>query len=74
MVQVLPAMAEAKADSAYCTYSTIKIDSELLSLLKGLAGFRKTSTQELASDVLNEWIAKELKRKPIARRPPKPRS
>lgn len=70
MVQVLTPMAARE----FCTYSTIKIDSELLPLLKGVAGFRKTSTQELASDILNEWLAKELDRKPLKRRTPKPRS
>lgn len=57
----------------YCSYSTAKVDSEVLNAAKAAALLSGKSFQEWLSDVANDAAAKELNRKPIKRKPPKPR-
>lgn len=57
----------------YCKYATVKVDEELLFLLKAAAALDKKSTQEWLSDLVNEAAAKRTGEKPVKRKPPKPR-
>lgn len=56
-----------------CPYSVVKIDSDILPLAKAVALLENKPLPEWLSDIVNDAAAKELNRKPIKRKPPKPR-
>lgn len=56
---------------AFCTYISVKIDTDILPLAKAAAALRKQSVQDFLSDIANEEAAKVLERNPIKRKPPK---
>jgi len=66
-------MAEDKHQSEYCTYASLKIDSEVLAVVKFAADLAGQKVQEYVSDIMNEISAKATNRKPVKRRPPRPR-
>ena len=72
----MSSVAMPMADDAdlYCRYSVAKIDSELINLAHAASRLRGKTFQEWLSDVVNDAAAKELGRKPIKRKPPKPRT
>lgn len=70
--QVAP-MAE-KTDAEFCSYRSLKVDDEVLRLLKLYTVTEGGLMQDIASDILNEVISKRLGRKPINRKPPPPRA
>jgi hypothetical protein len=58
---------------AYCTYSSVKLDSALVWRAKTAAAKAQKPIQEWLSDLVNEATARELREKPIHRLPPRPR-
>lgn len=63
-----------KSDPTYCTYASTKLDDQLVDLAQAAALLTGRRTiQEYISDAVNEAVARDLKRKPIARRPPPPK-
>ena len=69
-----PSMAE-EAPEQFCKYIGTKIDSEVYPLARAAAALSDNATvQEFISDVVNVAASKILNRKPIKRRPPKPKS
>lgn len=75
----MPALAEPMPPKkqpvgGYCTYASTKVDDEVYPLARAAAALQGQSTQELISDAVNEWAAKILKREPVKRRPPEPKS
>lgn len=57
----------------YCRYSVAKVDVEVLVVAKAAALLDGKTIQEWLSDLVNEASAKSLNRKPVKRKPPKPR-
>lgn len=58
----------------YAVYISVKMDADVLKLAKGAAGVLGLSVQDYISDVINVAAAKELNRKPVKRKPPRPRT
>lgn len=74
MAQVALAMAKDKPEKPkYCTYSTVKLDSEVLLKARAASSLKGRRLQEWLSDLANEAAAQELGHKPIVRRRPPPR-
>ena len=67
---VATAMAKKRES---CTYSTTKLDSEVLPLARAAASLNGKRIQEWLSDLANEAAARTLNRDPIVRREPPPR-
>lgn len=61
---VATAMAEE-----FCTYSVVKLDSEVLRLVKAASALEGKHTQDWLSDVANAAASARLNHKPIKRRP-----
>jgi hypothetical protein len=69
-----PSMAE-DTPKEFCEYVGTKIDTEVYPLARAAAALSGNVTvQEFISDAVNAAAAKVLNRKPIKRRPPKPKS
>lgn len=58
----------------FCRYSTTKIDSAVIGPAKAAALLDGKTFQEWLSDLANEESARQLKRKPVHRKPPPPRA
>lgn len=71
MSQVAFAMAET---SEFCNYTTTKVDDEVLPLVKAAAALTGLKVQEFVSNVLNDAASKAIGRKPIKRKPPRPKA
>lgn len=72
---VLQPMAKKpqKPETAYCEYTSTRIDTVLLPLARAAAALSgDVSTQEFISDAVNEAAARVLGRHPIKRLPPPP--
>lgn len=67
---VATAMSE---EVEHCTYASIKLDDAVLPFAKAAAAIAGLSVQDWLSDLANEHSARALGRKPVKRRPPKPR-
>lgn len=59
--------------SEFAEYDSVKLDDEVHPLARAAAALQGKTTQELISDAVNDYAAKVLDRKPIKRRPPKPK-
>lgn len=64
----------AKQTSEFRTYISMKLDRDVIPLAGAASKLAGQALQDWASDVLNEAASKVLGRKPIKRKPPKPRS
>jgi hypothetical protein len=73
MSLVATPMTEPKKPE-YCRYAAAKVDAELVNLAHAAARLEGKTFQEWLSDLVNESAAKALGRRPIKRKPPKPRS
>lgn len=62
-----------ETEKNYCTYTSLKVDDQLMPEIKAAAAFDSLSVQELVSNILNEYIAKRFKHPKINRRSPPPR-
>ena len=72
---LVPRMSK-KPEPAFCTYASVKLDDEVLPLVRAAAALSGDVTvQEFLSDVANEAASRVLKREPLKRRPvpPKPK-
>lgn len=67
-------MSEKPDSVEFCTYSSVKLDSEVLPAVKAAAALDRLSVQEWLSDLANAAAAKRLGKKPVKRRPPPPRA
>jgi len=56
----------------YAAYGTVKIDVELIPLIRAAAALSGKNIQEWASDHLNRLAAEVLERNPIKRKPAPP--
>jgi hypothetical protein len=65
--------ADSAGQTEYCTYVPCKIDPEVLRFAKGAAAVEGKDVQDWLSDIANVAAAKILNRKPIKRRPNRPR-
>lgn len=68
-----PVATMSKTEPEYCTYATVKVDDEVLPVARAAANLAGQRIQEWLSDLINAASAKALSRRPINRRPPKPR-
>lgn len=68
-----PASENAPSGQPHCTYTSLKVDDELMPEIKAAAAFDRLSVQELVSNILNDYTAKRFKHAKINRRPPPPR-
>ena len=68
-----PRMAK-KPTTPFCTYVGAKLDDEVHPLAHAAAVLSGLSLQDWLSDVANEAAARVLKREPIKRRPPEPKT
>lgn len=67
-------MPKKPTDPGFCTYASVKVDDEVLPLIRAAAALSgDRSTQEFISDVCNEAASRILRREAIKRRPPPPR-
>jgi hypothetical protein len=64
----------SKESIEYCRYSVVKIDSEVLPLVRAAASLEHKTLQEWLSDLANDAAARRTHEKPIKRKPPKPRA
>lgn len=71
MVAAVETMHENTSD--FAKYSTMKVDVEVLPLAGAAAKLDGKRVQDWVSDLINVHASKVLKRKPITRKPPKPR-
>lgn len=74
MSAVAMTMSEKKPETPFCVYGSVKVDKEVIRLAKIAALTDQKSFQEWVSDALNLVAAKTIKGKPIARKPPRPKS
>lgn len=66
-------MPESSKKSEYCIYTSLKIDVDVLNVVRAAASLDGGKLmQEWASDVLNQAASKAIGRKPLARKPPPP--
>lgn len=63
-------MSEEKQEN-FCTYTSVKIDDEVLRRVKAAAGLDGKSVQDWLSDVANVAASKSLGKKALTRRPNK---
>lgn len=71
LVATMTKKAEETTD--YCTYGTVKVDEEVMYLVRQAAPKMRKSVQEYVSDLLNQAAAADLGAKPVKRKLPKPR-
>jgi hypothetical protein len=64
--------ATLMAERQHCSYSSVKLDSDILPSVKAAAALSRQSIQDWLSDLANEAAAKRLGSKPIKRLPPPP--
>lgn len=69
MTQVANLMADETEEADFCTYTTVKIDDQVIPFIKAAAALAGLSVQEYVSNHMNEIAAKALRNKPIKRRP-----
>jgi uncharacterized protein (DUF1778 family) len=64
-------MADTADPGPPCTYVSMKVDDQVLPLVKAAAALAGQSVQDYASDILNQAASQALGRKPVKRRTPK---
>jgi hypothetical protein len=64
----------AKTPEKFCTYAGVKIDDQIHPLAHAAAVLSGQALQDWLSDVANQAAALVLKREPVKRRPPEPKS
>lgn len=64
----------AKTPAKFCTYAGVKLDDEVHPLAHAAAVLSGKALQDWLSDVANAAAAQVLKREPIKRRPPEPKT
>lgn len=62
-------MNEKEQAQELCTYTSVKVDDQVLPLAKAAAALAGQKVQDWISDFLNEAAAKALGKKSIKRRP-----
>lgn len=63
-----------KKSTDVCTYASIRIDDEVLPIVRAAAALSGDITiQEFLSDIANEAASRVVKREPIKRRPAPPK-
>jgi hypothetical protein len=72
------AMPKNQKPAPHCTYRALKLDEDVLALLRLAVGTLAadgtvTTMQELASDILNENLPQYTNRPAIVRKPPPPK-
>lgn len=72
MSLVVSRMAESSESQKFCRYTTVKIDSDLLPVLRIAAAMSEQKIQDYLSDLVNENASKKANRKPIKRKLPPP--
>jgi uncharacterized protein (DUF1778 family) len=62
-------MSEPESTEEFCTYVSVKIDDQVLPLVKAAAALAGESVQDWLSDLANAAASKAVSRKPLRRRP-----
>lgn len=73
MLSEATVMAE-RPEIEHVVYVSVKIDRDVMPLLKSACARIERQVQEVLSDLANEWASKQLREKPVKRKPPKPRA
>lgn len=67
-----PVAIMADKKPVYCSYTGVKIDSDVLLIARAAAALAGQRMQDWLSDLVNEHGSPQIHRKPIARKPPPP--